>query len=400
MCKSGLRCGLFALIFGMILSGNAFAQLEGHLFMDKDEYAKGEPIYLRFDLTNKGTSPIHVFTGSSYTPCGGYEIDVSNKPSSGPSTCDSGRAVNCIIGGFIVGPGEMQHDKVLLNYEHNLSAPGVYEIRATRILKFGPPGDLHGMVNGPEVKADAVFHIRVVNAGENLTLFQPYVEDLDSKDEERQQEAARAISSLAPPWLEDTILRMAFLPKTRLLGLLGLRRLNSGPSRRALAEIVQGTSDYSYEREKAIRYLSEMRDKTYLPLLVQEATKHEPNQAGVYVMAAARLGGEDALPYVFSLLNDPNPFAHGNGVQALPETGSRQAVRILIELLRSRNVGAGRVASVGLIHLTHRSPYATGKWFSDTPSNDYAAWIGWWMREGGHAPIYGPDQCGRITPLN
>ena len=106
-----------------------------------------------------------------------------------------------------------------------------------------------------------------------------------------------------------------------------------------------------------------------------------------------------ALPYVVSLLNDADPFAHGNGVQALPETGSRQAVRILIELLRSRNVGAGKVASVGLIRLTHRSLLATGKWFSDAPSNDYAAWIRWWMREGDQAPVYGPNQCGRIDPL-
>jgi hypothetical protein len=118
------------------------------------------------------------------------------------------------------------------------------------------------------------------------------------------------------------------------------------------------------------------------------------------VLAAARLGGEDALPYVFSLLNDPSPFAHGNGLRALAETGSRQAVRILIELLRSRDASAGKGASIGLIRLTHRSPLTASKWFSDTPSNDYAAWMRWWIREGDHAPTYRPDQCGRIDPLN
>ncbi len=118
------------------------------------------------------------------------------------------------------------------------------------------------------------------------------------------------------------------------------------------------------------------------------------------MLGAARLGGEDALPYVLSLLNDSNPFGHGNGVQALSETGSRQAVRILIELLRSRQVDVGRGASIGLVRLTHRSPLPTGKWYSDTPSNDYLAWMRWWIREGDRAPIYGPSQCGSIYPLN
>src|SRR5262249_37943073 len=151
-------------------------------------------------------------------PCGGFEIQVSNNPSSGSSTCDSGRAVNCVVGGSVIGPGEIQHDRVLLNYEHDLSTPGVYEVRASRILMFGPPRDFHSISNGRQVKADAVFHIRVVDMGENLTsVFKPYVEDLNSVEENRQQEAARVIGSLAPPWLEDTILRMAFLRKTRLL---------------------------------------------------------------------------------------------------------------------------------------------------------------------------------------
>ncbi len=167
------------------------------------------------------------------------------------------------MGGSIIGAGEVQHDKVLLNYAHDLSTPGVYEIRASRALSFGPTGDFLPPVNSPQVRTEAQFQIRVVDTGENLaSVFPPYVADLDSKNEERQQEAARVIASLAPPYLEDTILRMAFWRKTRLLGLLGLRRLNTERSRRALAEIVQGTLGYSYEKETAIRYLSEMGEKT------------------------------------------------------------------------------------------------------------------------------------------
>src|SRR5947199_6959159 len=83
------------------------------------------------------------------------------------------------------------------------------------------------------------------------------LEALDSKDEEHQQEAARVIGSLAPPFLEAKILDMAGSPKTRRFALLGLRRLNTTRARKALADVVLGTPGYSYEKEQAIKYLSE-----------------------------------------------------------------------------------------------------------------------------------------------
>jgi len=162
---------------------------------------------------------------------------------------------------------------------------------------------------------------------------------------------------------------------------------------------VLGTPGYSYEKEQAIKYLSEMGDKTYFPLLLDEARKHEPNQARDCTLAAAQLGGEDAMPYVSSLLAGSDPFSRANGVMALPQTGSRHAVPLLIELLRSPDLSVGRLASIGLIHLTHRSPFSAGQWFSDAPSNEYSHWMRWWMRERDRATIYGPDQCGKIDPL-
>jgi len=130
-----------------------------------------------------------------------------------------------------------------------------------------------------------------------------------------------------------------------------------------------------------------------------EARKHGPNQARDCTLAAAQLGGEDAMPYVSSLLAGSDPFSRANGVMALPQTGSRHAVPLLIELLRSPDLSVGRLASIGLIHLTHRSPFSAGQWFSDAPSNEYSHWMRWWMRERDRATIYGPDQCGKIDPL-
>jgi hypothetical protein len=401
--RPSLCIGLFSAILGFLVTSTVSAQLEGRFYLDKEQYLSGEPIYLHFDLTNNGVEPMEFATGNSYSFCSGYRIEVSNNPYAETSSCAAlGSGGSCIGGGQIIEPGQTLQDKVLLNYEHDLSGARTYDIRASRTLDYRrPEAGLAGPIRGVQMKSEAVFHIRVEDGSSDSLppVFQPYVADLHSKDEERQREAARVIGSMAPPFLEDTILSMIDSPVMRPFALIGLRHLNTSRSREALAEIVEGTSGYSYEKEQAIKYLSEMGDEKYFPLLLDGAKKQEPNQARVYVLAAAQLGGEDAMPYVGSLLISPNTFSHANGVMALPQTGSRRAVPILIELLRSPDVDVGRLASIGLIRLTHRSPLEGGRWFSDSPSNEYSVWVSWWMLRGDTAAIYGPSQCGSIEPF-
>ncbi len=388
MHSSTLQHGLFAVLLGFFLTSTASGQLESRLYLDKHEYQVGEPVYLGFDLTNNGTEPMQVITGNSYSFCGGYQIEISSDPSADLSSCSTlGFGWSCASGAWAIAPGETRHDKVLLNFEHDLSKAGIYSVRASRTLNYGSAAaDLADLSSGVQLKTESLFH-------------RPYVADLHSKDEESQHEAARVIGTLAPPFLEDTILSMLDSAVTHLFALTGLRHLNTSRAREALARIVQGTSGYSYAKEQAIKYLSEMEDKKYFPLLLDEAKKQEANQARDYVLAAAQLGGEDAMPYVATLVSSSDAFSRANGVMALPLTGSRRAVPVLIDLLLSPDVDLARLASIGLIRLSHRSPFETGQWFSNSPSNEYANWIGWWRLRVDDAPIYGPNQCGKIEPL-
>jgi hypothetical protein len=391
MHPSTLRRGLLAVLLGLFLTSTASAQLEARLYLDKDKYQVGEPIYLRFELKNNSTERLVGLTGSSYSFCGGYQIEISSDPSADLSSCSPlGFGGSCIGGVWAISPAETLHDKVLLNYEHDLSKPGIYNVRASRTLS-----------GGINIKTESLFHIVVEDGNpENLIeTFRPYVADLHSKDEERQSETARVIGSLAPPFLEDTIISMLDSAVTRPFALIGLRHLNTSRSREALGKIVQGTSGYSYDKAQAIKYLSEMEDKKYFPLLLDEAKKQQPNQARDYVLAAAQLGGEDAMPYVASLVASNDAFSRANGVMALPLTGSRRALPALIDLLRSPDSDLARLASIGLIRLSHRSPLEAGQWFSNSPSNEYANWISWWRLRGADAPIYGPSQCGKIEAL-
>jgi len=199
-----LRRGIFAAILVFILTNTASAQLEGRLFLEKDQYLTGEPVYLNFDLKNNGTEPVQVVSGNSYSFCGGYQIEVLSDPSPDISSCSPlGTGGSCMSGGWIIAPGETRQDKVLLNYEHDLSKTGMYRIRASRTLRYGPPSaGLATSASALQVRTEGQFDIRVEDGkDESLTaIFQPYVADLNSKDENRQREAARAIGSIAPPF--------------------------------------------------------------------------------------------------------------------------------------------------------------------------------------------------------
>jgi hypothetical protein len=394
---------VLAVLISFLSGGSAFAQLEGRLSLEKEEYKVGEPIFLLSEITNTGKEAIQFVRGDRYSYCGGYRIEVLSTPPLTHSSCDRGYAVSCPGGARIMAPGETLREKVLVNYEHPLSKPGFYEIQVALAVNYGPRTEEPSYVAGLQSKTEAHFRIKLTQAdgdGESPeAAFQPFLAELASKDENRQREAGRVIGSLAPAFLEDTILSMMNTPSTRGFALLGLKRLNTERSRQALANIVETTAGYTWEKELAIRSLAEMKDKKYFPLLLDEAKKHAPNEAGTYISAAAELGGDDAVAFLVSLVGDRDPFSRANGMRALAQTGSRRAVPILIEALKSRDADLARLAFMGLVQLTHRTPLANGEMSSTSPSQQYANWLGWWSLHGNSAAIYGPRECGEIEPL-
>jgi hypothetical protein len=71
------RLGMVVFLSLCFLPRAASAQLVGRLFLEKDVYVAGEPIYLHFELRNTGLTPMQFVSGSSYSQCGGYRIEVS-----------------------------------------------------------------------------------------------------------------------------------------------------------------------------------------------------------------------------------------------------------------------------------------------------------------------------------
>jgi HEAT repeat protein len=117
-----------------------------------------------------------------------------------------------------------------------------------------------------------------------------------------------------------------------------------------------------------------------------------------YPADAAELGGDKALPLLITLAMSPDrEFTGGNAIMAMGSTGSRDAIPLLLEYLKSPDVSIRNRANYALQLLTHRT--AEGDRLNRNRQTESAKWLQWWKREGATARIYKDTQCGEMIPL-
>jgi len=393
------RKNLIVLLLGCLAATSAHAQLQGRISMAKQEYLAGEPVYVHFEVTNTGKQAVQYASGDPYIEnCGGYRIDVSSGPPLLHSSCQPGTPEECTATAELLAPGETLRQNILLNYAHDVAKPGTYAIHAVRTVKYGPmtAGEVASLNGNFQVEARFQIELYKANTDALKSIYQVYVNNLESQDQDIQREAERAIVSGAPPFLEDTIVGMMRRYTSREFALLGLKNLNTPRAREELAKLVQSTSEYTPENEAAVSYLAQMGDKKYFPLLRDLAVKQPPDQGAEYVLAAAELGGDDAIPFLKTMLNSKDSLARANAVTGLEKTGSRDAVPVLIEALKTSDTSLGRSVLSSLAELTHRT---AGPAESDPPAEEYGRWETWWTANGATAEVYGPSQCGEVQKL-
>jgi hypothetical protein len=384
-----------------MLTTVAHCQIEGTFTLSKRQFAAGEPIWVTFEMTNTGTDTLYFNAGSPYSFCGGYRLQVTQgNPIQHPS-CNTGVAGSCLSGTHTFRGGERLRDKLLLNYDHDLSQPGQYHVRATRYISTATTNDLAAVVHGRQATFTDEFDIEITapDAATLKTQLAPYVDQLKSSNDEVVREAARVLSSSAAAFLESTMLAMFDRPATQPFAITGLENINSPAAREALANLARsGIPKYSYEADMAAKALSKMSDLEYFPLLKQIAESKPQNQSGEAVRYAATLGGDEAIPWLASKLRDSDPIARGAVIWALAATGSRRAVPILIDLLLSTDEHLPQAAEIALVQLTHRS-VSPDKYSSGSPVVAHQSWVRWWVSHP-DGPVYGPTSCGEIQPLN
>jgi HEAT repeat protein len=284
-------------------------------------------------------------------------------------------------------PGKQFTQRILLNYEHRLNTPGDYDIDAVKHLGH--------FADSFEVRKQ--LHLRVTDtASFGDRELQLLASKLKSKDADEQNEAARTLASVAPLSLESTILGFADNEQFRRFAPLAFHNLNTDRSLSALGELVIKTKPGTYEQMEGIKYLAETGDSRWFPLLRELAQNHA--NISNYVVAAAEAGGDEAVPFLIQQMrSDDKEFAVPNAISGFGHTGSRSAVPILLDLLKSPEDGISQRALFGLRKLTHMS-FGGEKWF-ENPQKQYVHWSQWWSREGANARIYKTTECGEYAPL-
>lgn len=381
-----------------VISCNAMAQIAGNFYLDKSVFAPGEPVVLHFQVTNNGSRSVNILQADPYTFCSGYEITVSpnSAGSTGQPSCPKGFAGDCLSSDTLLRPGASKTEDILLNYEHDVSTPGDYEVEAIRNLPYADARVKY--FQGPKenlgVRTKLYFLIDRNSIADPASL-QTFVDQLHAESPEKRREAARTLASLAPPALENVLIAFTDNPEVRQFAPLAFHRLNTPRSMAAMAELLTKTQPGTYEHMTSADYLAQSGDVQWFPLLQEVARKNA--KISNYVSDAAELGGEKMLPTLAELLKSPDKeFTRMNAISGLGYTHTRDAVPILIELLRTPDRNVIEYAEAALRILTHHSSSANP---SQTLGSDYAKWSQWWARKGATAPIYKSDNCADVTPL-
>jgi HEAT repeat protein len=229
---------------------------------------------------------------------------------------------------------------------------------------------------------------------EDPKVLQSVLAELKSDDAAQRREAARTLASFAPESAEDTLLGFANSIEFRQFAPLAFYRLNTPRSMKALADMLTRTNVGSPEYMDSASYLAKSNDPQWFPVLLDIAKRY-PGDLG-YAVPAAELGGDKMLPTLISLSNSPDKqFARVNAVEAMGYTGSRDAVPVLLDLLKNPDTDIAGRARNSLQLLTHR----TAGEFPSNPQPQYFKWSQWWAREGDTAPIYKASECGDFEPL-
>jgi HEAT repeat protein len=283
-----------------------------------------------------------------------------------------------------LAPGKSNLGRYLLNYNHEINAPGNYWVQAEFVGNTAvarPPIRLTFRVDG---------NLPPWSAAQ----YQSWLDQLNSTVFEQRLEAARTLASLAPVSLETILLDFANHYDTRIYAPLALYRLNTPRSMEALAGLMK--SPDSFTRWDAAHYLAESGDQKWYPLLLDAAQKN-PGEGGVYLVAAAQLGGDRMLPVLAAWAKDnEHQPVRANVILAIEATHSRSAIPILLDLLNSRDHKTSDGAQYSLQRLTHRSAFQNRR-FRNRKS-EARKWQEWWVREGSTATIY-KDLCEKPVPL-
>ena len=396
---------MYRLFFVCVALGSwAQAQVEAHFSLPKGKYVAGEAVLLEYTVRNDGGQPVNILSATPNTFCSGYVVKVNRIDIAEPHGCGGGMSGgSCLSSARTLKPGESVTEHFMVNDHDQMRTPGSYRISAVRELPTSMESDLIALPSGPKVKTSAEFDVEVVEADAQhvRSTLLPYFADLSSDDWLRRSTAEQVVGTLSSPAVEDLVLGLNDTPR-KDIAIRALAAVNTPATRKQLADIAlnNGQDRFSeQDRFSAAGALGGSGDRSYWPLLRDMAARQPPEQAGGLFLSAARLGGEEAVPWLRDLLRSPDVRLKGAAIFPLASTASRQAVPLRIDMIGDDEEHIPEAAQNALVQLTHHT-FNPKQIVPSDRAAAHAAWIRWWSRNAESAPIYKPGEyCGNAAPL-
>ena len=333
--------------------------------------------------------------------CDDFAIEVLGaEPADKPWGC--GFAGSCGRGLREVPPGKRTTLRQLLNQQSHLQ-PGAYSLHAQTTIVVRKQ-NLFDSPKIEQVNVSDALQVKLQHSNENEleSAFRPIVAELNDPDPRRRAEAAAAITELAPPFLEDTLIELT-ITNFAHSAIAALRKADTAKTRAALAQIAIDSDD-SMLRIEAINNLGRTKDATYLPPLFQLMESGNKAIQNAAAEAAGTLGGVTAVQHLSAFISDANSGTRIAGASGLGKTRAREAVPILIGLLLDSDSNVRQTAVTNLWLLTHQAALNGNGW-ADISNAESAASVHqrslrWWGSHGATCEIHGMTDCSSPQPLD
>jgi HEAT repeats len=398
---------LLALLLLPFLTGSTlYAQdVEARFTTDKADYLIGEPVFVTLTVSNTGKETIWIDFESFDWPwiCHDFVVETPESQPAKEPAWGCGEAGSCGRGFRQIPPSRNIILRQLLNREFSLQRLGAYVLRAhTTIVVYNQ--DSFDVLPIKQFEASDTLTINLQSSSESQlkVAFQPFVEELFSSDGTKRSEAADAITELAPPFLEGTLIEMTKSAYASA-AIEALRKADTVKTRKALALIATGSRDPTL-RIEAISNLGHANDLAYFPTLLQLVKSDDKLIQNAAAEAAGNLGGEAAFAQLASLVSSSDDAARMAGANGLGHIRARRAVPVLIAMLLDSNANVRQSAVSALSLLTHRVAFDGDGWSNVTSSESAAdvhrRWVRWWNSHGNNCEIFGMSDCSGAEPLD
>jgi hypothetical protein len=402
---------VFLLVLASVPAAAPAASAQGitaRFYPEKQEYLVDEPIVIVLEVKNATSHEVEMEDeGCNWLYP--VQFEVTNAPvihEVGLLGCapEGWTGGDCPISALQVPARGILRKRYLLNgpddTQFDVSSAGTYHIKASKEVRIDRNGKLWDVIATIDAENEFDILLREPADGELDARFAPYVKDLTSSDLETQWLAAEAVTQNPPGFLEPVILSMADSgdDALRFAAINGLKKLASPAARAKLIELASASGSGQDEglAQQAIPALGEIANSDDCSAILRIAARTKQYTQGEAYMAAGRICREKAVPALNGALAGADEELAQSVATALGNTGSREAVPVLIDLLTSTDESVRIEADSALFTLTHRNiedvstPAAAARVSS--------AWRSWWFGNSDSAPVYRPDECPAAIP--